>query len=81
LRGKIDNLLSCGCSVGGETKVSEGCPHVGAEGLVVPVNPGAGGGWSFGTGFADAGEDRREDVVAEHGQVGDGVRAAWCGTW
>lgn len=72
LRSKIDNLLSCG-SV--QREVVQQAARAGADVLVVPVDAGEGLGWPSGAGLADAGEDRCADLVAQHGEAGDGAGA------
>ena len=51
-------------------------PHVDAEGLVVAVHPGSGGGLASHAGAAGAGEHRADDLVAEREQGGDGAGSA-----
>jgi hypothetical protein len=55
--------------------VEEGL-HADAEGLVVAVHAGPGGGLASHAGAADPGEDRGDDLVAEGEQGGDGAGGA-----
>jgi hypothetical protein len=52
--------------------VEEGV-HADAEGLLVKVNDGPVSGLAAATGAADADEDRRDYLVAEGEQAGDGA--------
>jgi phage terminase large subunit-like protein len=55
--------------------VEEGL-HADAEGLVVAVDGCAGGGFAAAAGAADAGQDGRDDVIAEGEQAGDSAGRA-----
>jgi len=54
-------------------KVLEQAVHVDAQSLVVAVDPGPGGRWAAVPRGADSGQQRRDDLVADGEQGGDGA--------
>src|SRR6266536_6506832 len=75
LSGPLNNPQCCLCGGCGwcDAEVVEEPLHADAEGLVVTVDGGPVRGLAAAAGAADAGDDRRDDVVAEGKQGGDGA--------
>ena len=76
----IDKLLSMRQRSRCDAEVLEEGLHADAEGFVVAVDGGPGGGFAALAGAADAGQDRGDDLVAEGQHGGDGT-GGWSGTW
>ena len=70
------STICCLCG-GVEPEVGEEGAHVGSEGVVVAIDLGSGVRWPSWPWpwpwSADAGEDRRDDLVAEGGVARDGA--------
>src|SRR6266581_5511373 len=67
------NCCLCGCWGGVDAEAAEEAVHVGAEGFVVAVDSGPGGGHGPVAVDADAGDEGADDVVGEGEQGGDGA--------
>jgi len=63
------NLSTIYCLCGGDSEVGEESAHPDAEGVVVAVDSGSGFRWPAWRWAAEAGEDRRDDLVAEGGDA------------